>query len=158
MNSRILAGAVAGLIAGVIFGVMMQMMSAPTPMGEKPMIVMVANILGSESAAVGWLYHLFNSALIGGLFGWIFALRVHAYMGAIVWGAVYGFFWWILGGLILMPIFLGNAPLAPLMMAPMRPVAMGSLMGHLIYGVVLAASFVAIWHHEAPPSPATTPR
>jgi hypothetical protein len=143
MRSNAGAGALAGIIAGLIFGVMMQLMTAPTPDGrEVPMMMMVAQVVKSDSIAVGWLYHLFNSAVIGGIFGWLFGGRAagHAGPGA-GWGLVYGFAWWILGGLILMPVFLGMRAFAPLMMPPMRPVAIGSLMGHLIYGLVLGLTF-----------------
>lgn len=141
MRSRITAGVVAGLIAGVVFGMLMQMMSAPD---GKPMMAMVAQVVRSESLAVGWLYHLFNSAVIGGIFGWLLSGRVHGYGAGLLWGALYGVVWWILGGLILMPLFLGMSPFAPLMMEPMRPVAMGSLMGHVLYGLILGAGFVML--------------
>jgi hypothetical protein len=145
MGSRIAAGAIAGLIAGIPFGLMMQMMSAPTPDGgQMPMMAMVAMVVGSTSIAVGWLYHLFNSVVIGVLFAWLFGARVHAMAAGLAFGAGWGLVWWVVGGLVLMPIALGMAPFAPLMMAPMRPVAMGSLMGHVIYGVVLGAAYVAI--------------
>src|SRR5919108_1276086 len=129
MQNNAGAGAVAGIIAGLIFGVMMQMMTAPTPDGrEVPMMMMVAQVVKSDGIAVGWLYHLFNSALIGGIFGWLFGARAAGRAGpGAGWGALYGFAWWILGGLILMPIFLGMSAFAPLMMPPMRPVGMGSL-------------------------------
>ena len=142
MRNRILAGMVAGVVAGIIFGFMMQMMSAPTPDGRQvPMMAMVAQVVRSDSLAVGWLYHLFNSAVIGGTFGWLFGGRVagHLAPGA-GWGLFYGFLWWILGGLILMPIFLGMPAFAPLKMPPMRPVAMGSLMGHLLFGLILGTT------------------
>lgn len=143
MQRKISAGALAGIIAGLVFGVMMQIMTAPTPDGrEVPMMMMVAQVVKSESIAVGWLYHLFNSVVIGGIFGWLFGSRTAGRVGAGAgWGALYGFAWWILGGLILMPLFLGMPAFAPLMMAPMRPVAMGSLMGHLIFGLVLGVIF-----------------
>ena len=143
MRNNILAGVVAGLVAGVVFGIMMQMMSAPTPDGRMvPMMLMVAQVVRSDSLAVGWLYHLFNSAVIGGIFGWILGSRTAGRPGASAgWGIVYGFAWWILGGLILMPVFLGMPAFAPLKMAPMRPVAMGSLMGHLIFGLILGILF-----------------
>lgn len=48
--------------------------------------------------------------------------------------------WWVLGALILMPVFLGMPPFAPLKM--MMPVAMGSLIGHLAYGAILGVVFV----------------
>lgn len=143
MQSKISAGAVAGIIGGLIFGIMMQMMTAPTPDGrEVPMMMMVAQVVGSESIAVGWLYHLFNSAVIGGIFGWLLGTRAAGRVGAAAgWGALYGVAWWILGGLILMPVFLGMPAFAPLLMAPMRPVAVGSLVGHLIFGLVLGVTF-----------------
>jgi hypothetical protein len=46
--------------------------------------------------------------------------------------------------LILMPIFVGMLPLAPLLMEPMRPVAIGGLLGHLIYGIILGGGLVMV--------------
>ena len=144
-RSRVVAGALAGLLAGAVFGIMMQMMSAPTPQrGRMPMMAMVAMVVRSQSLAVGWLYHLFNSVVIGALFGWLLGSRVRAYGGGLAWGAVWGVVWWILGALILMPILLGMPPFAALRMPPMRPVAIGSLVGHLIYGLILGAAYVRL--------------
>jgi hypothetical protein len=143
MRSNITAGVIAGLIAGVVFGILMTMMNAPTPDGgSMPMMVMVAQVVGSTSLAVGWLYHLFNSAVIGGLFGWTLGNRVGGIGSGVGWGAGYGVIWWVLGGLILMPLFLGMPAFAPLQMPMMRPVALASLMGHLVFGVILGAAFV----------------
>ena len=145
MRSDINNGVVAGLVAGLVFGIMMQMMNAPTPEGgQMPMMAMVAKVVHSDSMAVGWLYHLFNSAVIGAIFGWLLGTRSHHFGPALGWGALYGFAWWILGGLILMPLFLGMPAFAPLQMAPMRPVVMGSLMGHLLYGIILGGGFAML--------------
>src|ERR671924_1191706 len=147
MFGRIGASVVAGLLAGVVFGIMMQMMTAPTPDGgQMPMMQMVAMVVRSDNLLVGWLYHLFNGAVIGALFGWLLGSRSQSYGAATGWGALYGFAWWILGGLILMPVFLGMAPFAPLQMEMMRPVAMGSFIGHLIYGVILGGGFAMLSH------------
>src|SRR5919108_3024009 len=118
MTARLSASVVAGLIAGVVFGLMMQMMMAPTPDGGRmPVLAMVGQIVGSPTVGVGWLYHLFNSAVIGGIFGWLLrgttAVRIGAGAG---WGALYGLGWWVLGGLLLMPPLLGMPALAPLPM------------------------------------------
>jgi hypothetical protein len=146
MNARIGAATGSGLIAGVAFGVMMQMMTAPTPDGgQMSVMAMIGQIVGSPSIGVGWLYHLFNSAVIGAIFGWLLGSRVHTYGSGIGWGAAYGFAWWILGGLILMPVLLGMAPFAPLIMPGMQIVAMGSLIGHLIYGAILGGLFVPFY-------------
>ena len=141
MRSKIVVGIIAGLIAGVVFGLMMQMMAAPD---GKPMMAMVAKVVRSDSFAVGWLYHLFNSAVIGGIFGWLFGNRIQGYGTGLGFGALYGFIWWILGGLILMPLLLGMSAFAPLMMEMMRPVAMGSLVGHILYGLILGLSFLLL--------------
>lgn len=153
MSSTVSAGVIAGLISGVAFGIGMQMMTAPTPDGGQiPMIAMVGQVpimndpTGSLSsmnpATLGWIYHLINSAVIGAIFGLLVKSRVRSYGAGLGWGALYGFAWWILGGLILMPTLLGMPVGAPLIMAPMRPVALGSLMGHLMFGLILGASFV----------------
>jgi hypothetical protein len=145
MHSDMNNGIAAGLVGGVVFGIMMQMMTAPTPEGgQMPMMAMVAKVVRSDSIAVGWIYHLFNSAVIGGIFGWVLGSRSHSYGPALGWGTAYGFAWWIVGGLILMPLFLGMPAFAPLQMEPMRPVAMGSLVGHLIYGIILGGGFAML--------------
>jgi len=141
MRSRIVTGIIAGIIAGMVFGMMMQMMSAPD---GKPMMAMVAQVVRSESLIVGWLYHLFNSSVIGAIFGWLLGSRVSSYGTGLLWGALYGIVWWILGALVLMPLFFGMPPFASLMMAPMRPVAMGSLVGHVLYGVILGVGYLLL--------------
>ncbi len=151
MSSKVVAGIVAGLIAGVVFGVMMQMMTAPTPDGGRmPMMAMVAKVARSDSMAVGWIYHLFNSGVIGAIFGWLFGSRTATYGAGLGWGAMYGVIWWVLGALILMPVFLGMPPFAPLKM--MMPVALGSLVGHLMYGVILGLCFVWLRRKAAVPA------
>lgn len=152
-TAGIVTGIVAGLIGGLVFGMMMQMMTAPTPDGgTMPLMVMVAMVVGSTSLMVGWLYHLFNSAVIGAIFGWLLGSRVHGYGSGLIWGAVYGVVWWVLGPLLLMPILLGMPPFAPLQMMP--SVAIGSLIGHIIYGLIVGAVFVWLYDrftgtHEA---------
>ncbi len=149
MKSNIFNGIVGGVVAGLVFGMMMQMMMAPAPEGgQMPMMAMVAKVVQSDSMAVGWFYHLFNSAFIGAIFGWILGGRVSGYPSGFTWAALYGVFWWILGGLILMPILLGMPAFAPLMMETMRLVAVGSLMGHIIYGLILGGVFVWMSHHR----------
>jgi hypothetical protein len=66
--------------AGVVFGLMMHMMTAPTPDGgQMPMMAMVGQVVGAGSVGVGWLYHVFNSAVIGAVFGWLLGGRARGY-------------------------------------------------------------------------------
>ena len=97
MRSDILNAVLAGLVGGFVFGIMMQMMSAPTPDGgQMPMMAMVAKVVGSESVAVGWIYHLFNSAVISAVFGWLFPSRSQHLGSGLGWAlymALSGGFW-----------------------------------------------------------------
>lgn len=155
MRSAVTVGATAGLIAGVVFGVMMQVMTAPTPDGGvMPLMAMVAMVVRSESVAAGWLYHLFNSAVIGATFGWLLGSRIHGYGPGLAWGAGYGVVWWVLGALVLMPLLLGMPAFAPLMMPAMVPVAVGSLLGHLVFGLILGGAFIWLRRTAAGPDAA----
>jgi hypothetical protein len=51
-----------------------------------------------------------------------------------------------------MPMFLGMPVFAPLQMPMMRPVAFASLMGHVLFGVILGAVFVPLRGMDAPGS------
>jgi uncharacterized membrane protein YagU involved in acid resistance len=121
-------GAVAGLAGGIVFGALMAMM------GMMPMIAM---LVGSESAAVGWLVHLVISAFYGALFAVIVptTLGTGALLGA---GAVYGIVLWLIGPLLIMPAMLGM----PLFM--FSGTTMMSLVGHLLYGLIVAGVLVPL--------------
>jgi hypothetical protein len=99
-------------------------------------------VVGSNSIVVGWVYHLFNSAVIGAIFGWLLGRRAETYGAGLGWGTLYGIFWWVLGAQILMPVLLGMPPFASVMMPPMRMVAVGSFVGHIIFGLILGTVFV----------------
>lgn len=125
------AGIVAGLGGGVVFGMLMAMMN---------MLPMVAGLVRSDSAVVGFLVHMGISAFIGAVYG-LFAGRLPAnWIVVVIAGAVYGMIWWVLGALISMPILLG---MSQMVFQIGQPQIM-SLMGHVIYGVVTALLFVPL--------------
>lgn len=129
--SAIVAGAIAGLGGGAVFGMMMAMMG---------MLPMVAMLVKSDSALVGFVVHMAISAGIGGLYGLI-ANRLPKTVGtAIVAGAVNGVIWWVLGALILMPLMLGMTQ----MIFQIGQPQWYSLMGHLIFGVVTGLLFLPL--------------
>lgn len=139
LASRLGGGALAGLAGGVVFGVLMAMM------GMLPMVAMLA---GSESALVGFLVHLVNSAIIGAVFGllaWSLAGRLLPVLGA---GLVYGIVWWMLGALLIMPFWL-SVTADPMMRDMIFVVGRDqwmSLLGHVIYGLVTAAVLYVLRH------------
>jgi hypothetical protein len=158
MRNRVAAGVAAGLLGGLAFGAIMQVMTAPTPEGNQvPMMMMVAMVVRSESLLVGWLYHLFNSAVIGALFAAFLGSAADASPGrSVALGIGWGALWWILGALILMPLLLGMPAFAALRMPRMRPVAMGSLAGHIVYGLLLGLVYGRLRRTREVPSSVTS--
>jgi len=124
-------GAYAGLAGGAVFGVMMAVMG---------MLPMIGMMVGVPSAVVGFLVHLVISALIGASFATILHSIIRSTTSGLGYGLVYGGAWWFLGPLTLMPFFMGmglgvnwNASAASQMLP--------SLVGHLVYGVILGSSY-----------------
>ena len=129
LPGRLLAGAVGGLVGGVLFGALMGLMG---------MLPMVAMLVGSENAGVGFVVHMVISAIIGAGFGLVFGTRALDFQNGALWGAVYGVIWWVLGPLLIMPIMMGMGP--QFGMALSMPMLM-SLVGHLSYGVVTGLAY-----------------
>ncbi len=130
LRHRIVGGVIGGVAGGLVFGGMMAMMG---------MLPMVAMVVGSKSAVVGFLYHMFNSVIIGAVFGLIFGALSHAYGQGAIWGLLYGAVWWVLGPMILMPLMLG---MGLQFGAALTPPMLMSLVGHLVYGIITALVYV----------------
>ncbi|MGV8911143.1 MAG: hypothetical protein ACOH14_00880 [Rhodoglobus sp.] len=127
---RVLAGVVGGIAGGLVFGMMMAMMG---------MLPTLAMMVGSESAIVGFLVHLMISIIIGlGLTVLFGNLLLTSYRRGALVGIVYGAIWWVLGPLVIMPMMLGGTLFA------IDTAALLSLMGHMIYGVILGLVAVRI--------------
>jgi hypothetical protein len=127
--NRGIAGVVGGLVGGIAFGVLMQVMG---------MIPMVAMLVGSDSVGIGWLVHLVISAGIGASFGLLLGATATGAGRAIGLGAGYGVVWWVLGGLLIMPAWLGMPVFT------FNTAAWMSLVGHVLYGVLLGAVYALV--------------
>ncbi len=127
--NRGLAGIVGGLVGGVAFGIFMQLTG---------MIPMVAMLVGSDSVPIGWLVHLVISAGIGAGFGVLLGGWATAMAPSTGLGLGYGVVWWVLGGLLIMPAWLGMGVFMFNAMAWM------SLLGHLIYGLLLGVVYALV--------------
>lgn len=137
MDARKLgAGAVGGIAGGIVFGALMQMMG---------MIEMIGGLVGREDAAVGWVVHLVIATIIGLGYAVTFGQLPQGYGKGAVFGLLYGAIWWVLGPLVLMPLFMGMKPFPSIQ----QPQIM-SLMGHLLYGLVLGFVFVAVASRARP--------
>jgi len=126
-GNKVVGGVVGGIAGGIVFGLLMAWMG---------MMPMIASMAGSNSPAVGWLIHLAISIFIGVTFALIFGERSATYGAGLLWGAIYGAIWWVLGPLLIMSALLGM----PLFM--INSTTLMSLLGHIIYGLLLGLGFV----------------
>lgn len=129
IGTRLLAGVIGGFIGGVVFGGMMAMLG---------MLNTIASMVGSTSAWVGLIIHLMLSIVFGAIFVVLAGNRLlHGYGRGILAGLVYGIIWWVLGFQLIMPMMMGTPVFA------LGPAVLLPLMGHLIYGAILA--LVSVW-------------
>ncbi|GAA0543285.1 histidine kinase [Halorubrum ejinorense] len=135
------AGVVGGLAGALVFGAMM---SALTP-GVLEMAIPAMYGVGGPAGAVGWAIHMGHGAVLGVAFAGIVDLRpelsesIGASLGV---GAGYGLLVWVALAVIAMPIWLGAVgfPGAP----PLPNVGVESLVGHVVYGIVLGGAYAAV--------------
>jgi uncharacterized membrane protein YagU involved in acid resistance len=128
-------GALAGLAGGVVMGVMLTMqMTNVIQFG-------IPAMYGLEGLAAGWIAHLFHSVVLGVVFAVVAgALGFGDSAGRTAGlGMGYGIVLWVLLAVIVMPIWLGavGSPANP----PLPNFNPQSLVGHVVYGLVVGAVF-----------------
>ena len=139
LPANLVTGAAAGVIAGIPLGIIMQVRDAdPKTMPGVTMIDQVGDLISNPSTGLGWLIHLFNSALFGAIFALLFSRWLSSRGPAIVLGLLYGVAWWVVGALWIMPAWLGMDE----MVFEIGENQWWSLVGHLIYGLLLAIGYV----------------
>lgn len=126
------AGAAAGMVGGLVFGAAMA--SAGT-------LATVASIVRADSVIVGLVLHLAIATAIGSGFGWLVAHQRTHVGETVLWGLLYGGFWWFIGPLTLLPLLAGEHVTWDLNSAQ---ALLPSLFGHLAYGATTALVFVAL--------------
>lgn len=122
------AGIIGSLVGGLVFGAMMAMMG---------MLPMVAGLIGSQSAGVGFFVHM----VVSFLFGITFAAftRITKWNG-LVSGLIYGILLWFVFPFILMPVMMGMTVMA----FQFTSDSMISLVGHIVYGLLTGLVYKSI--------------
>jgi uncharacterized membrane protein YagU involved in acid resistance len=132
MPRALVVGGLAGIVGGWAFGRWM------ARVGFFPLI---AGLVGSNSAMVGATLHFAIAVVIGASFGLLFQRDVRGFGSCLGWGMAYGIFWWFLGPLTLLPILQGTTP----EWSYERGADLfGSLVGHVIYGLLLGLVYAAL--------------
>ena len=128
----LVVGGMAGIVGGWAFGKWM------AQVGFFPLI---ASLVGSDSAMVGMTIHFGIAVAIGASFGMLFQRDVRGLGSSLGWGLAYGIFWWFLGPLTLLPILRGGPPDWSYQQGG---ALFGSLVGHVIYGLLLGLVYAAL--------------
>ncbi len=128
----LVVGGVAGIVGGWTFG---------RWMAQVDFFPLIAGLVGSDSPTVGMVLHFAIAVFIGASFGVLFQRDVRGFGSSLGWGMGYGVLWWFLGPLTLMPILGVSAP----DWSYERGVALfGSLVGHVIYGLLLGLVYAVL--------------
>jgi len=132
LSRTIFLGGLAGIVGGWAFGKWM---------AQANFFPLIAGLVNSQSRNVGMTLHFIIAVIIGVTFGLLFQRDVLGYGSCMGWGLGYGIFWWFLGPLTIMPLWLGK----PLDWSLGRADALfGSLIGHIIYGVLLGSIYATV--------------
>jgi uncharacterized membrane protein YagU involved in acid resistance len=102
---------------------------------------LIAGLVGSSSPGLGKTLHFVIAVTIGATFGLLFQRDVRGYGSSLGWGLAYGIFWWFLGPLTLKPLLHGHAPDWSLAQGQEL---FGSLMGHIVYGLIVGVIYAAL--------------
>lgn len=134
------AGVVGGLVGGVVMGAIIWIMNPAVIAGA------IAGLYTLQGSAIaGWVAHLAHSAILGAIFAGI--VSVGALSGyasragpSAVMGIVWGFVLWVVAAGLVMPLWLAAVgfPMAPPFPNWTLP---GSLLPHLVYGVLLGVLY-----------------
>ena len=128
----LVVGGLAGIVGGWAFGKWMEQVN---------FFPLIAGLVNMNSSMVGVTLHFIIAVIIGASFGVLFQRDVRGLGSSLGWGMAYGMFWWFLGPLTIMPAWLGN----PVDWSYAQGNALfGSLVGHIIYGLILGLVYAAV--------------
>lgn len=132
-------GVVAGVAGGAAMGVLLSVLMTPVIQGAIP------SMYGLAGGTAGWVIHMSHAAVLGVVFAGL-AGALPQYTDTtpktVVAGAIYGVVLWVVLAAFVMPIWLSavGSPANP----PLPNFNPMSLVGHVVYGVVLGAVYPAV--------------
>jgi hypothetical protein len=151
---RLEHGVAGGFVAGLAMGVLVQLVL------ERMTVIGALYTLGDPSLTVGWVAHLFHSALFGALFsvaagpGLVGRLAARSpagdaldgYPAGLLAGTAFATALWAVNIGFVWPVWLGTVGLGG---PPVPNLAVQPLVGHLVYGALLGLSVVALGSRTA---------
>ena len=128
----VVVGGLAGMIGGWAFGKWKAQVN---------FFPLIAGLVNSESIMVGMTLHFIFAVMIGASFGVLFQRDVRGTGSSMGWGTGYGLLWWFLGPLTILPTWQGHRPDWSYQRGN---VLFGSLVGHIIYGLIVGLIYAAL--------------
>ena len=128
----IFGGLISGVAGGWVFGKWMEQVNY---------YPLIAGLVGSSSGMVGESLHFLIAVIIAATFGLLFQRDIRGFGSSTAWGMAYGIFWWFLGPLTIKPLWLGQKLDWSYTHASEL---FGSLIGHIIYGLVVGLLYAAV--------------
>jgi len=148
---NILNAVIAGLVATIVF-TMVLMMAPKMGMPKMDIVSLLGSMFGKPNQALGWMMHL----MMGMVFALIYAFLWSNGIGAATWtsGLVFGAVHWLIVGMVMAMIPMMHAGIkSGAVQAPGMWMTgngggvmafMGGLVGHAIFGVVVALVYAAL--------------
>lgn len=133
-DRAVVVGGLSGLVGGLVFSFWM------ARVGFFPLI---AGIVGQTSPSIGILIHFVIAVTIGVTYGFLFQRDTRGFGSSLTWGMAYGFVWWVLGGLTIYQLLLGN-PVGWTAEATRGYNFLGFLVGHIVYGLFLGVVYAVL--------------
>jgi hypothetical protein len=129
-------GVVAGSVGAIVMGAMMVVQMRPV------LEVAIPSMYFLSGGLAGFTIHVAHGAVLGVIFAAVAATRSDlTTVQSTLLGAGYGAVLWVALAVLLMPVWLSavGSPANP----PLPNVNVTSLIGHVVYGAVLGATFPA---------------
>jgi uncharacterized membrane protein YagU involved in acid resistance len=132
IGRAIAGGILAGTAGGWAFGKWMEQVN---------FYPLIAGLVGSNSKMIGESLHFLFAVIIGITFALLFQREARGYGSSMACGVAYGIFWWFLGPLTILPLWLR------------RPIdwssghsseLFGSLIGHIVYGMIVGLLYALV--------------
>lgn len=130
------------LVAGIVSGGLLQLMHMTTMEGlRQPAMALVAGAVHTTRPLLAWAGYLVYAALIGAAFGWLTGRQDVGEGAGVVWGVLYGAFWWIVSGLVVIPVLYGVGPLTSAAVDVIRNASLPWFAAMLLNGGVLGGVY-----------------
>ena len=127
-----------GVVSGVLPGILLTMILGPIGM-----FTTIGRTAGRSNPIIGFSLHLFSSAMMGAAFAVVFGQRLYHGWDAWFLGLGYSLVWWLFFGFTLTPRLLDGKWFSRWSRAGFVA-AFPGLLGHLLFGLLMAATYVAL--------------